>query len=58
MNKVVNTNADYIRSMSDHDMAEWLKRITDDAQLDAKTKCNYQWLDWLQSETKLDSCYK
>lgn len=46
------TNADKIRAMSDEELAEWLTRITDDAQLDAKTKCNYQWADWLQSEAE------
>ena len=44
------TNADKIRSMSDEELAEWLTKITDDAQLDARTKCNYQWADWLQSK--------
>lgn len=46
------TNADRIRSMSDEELAEWLTKITDDAQLDARTKCNYQWKDWLQSEAE------
>ena len=46
------TNADRIRSMSDEELAEWLTKITDDAQLDARTKCNYQWADWLQSEAE------
>lgn len=46
------TNADKIRSMSDEELAEFLTRITDDAQLDARTKCNYQWGEWLQSEAE------
>lgn len=46
------TNADRIRAMSDEELAEWITKITDDAQLDAKTKCNYQWEDWLQSEAE------
>lgn len=46
------TNADCIRSMSDDELAEWLTKITDDAQLDAATKCDYQWKDWLQSEVE------
>ena len=46
------TNADRIRSMSDDELAEWLTKITDDAQLDAATKCDYQWKDWLQSEVE------
>ena len=46
------TNADKIRSMNDEELAEWLTKITDDAQLDARTKCNYQWVDWLQSEAE------
>ena len=47
------TNADRIRSMSDEELAEWLTKITDDAQLDAETKCNYQWGEWLQSEVEV-----
>jgi hypothetical protein len=46
------TNADHIRSMSDEELAEWLTKITDDAQTDARTKCDYQWGDWLKSEAK------
>ena len=46
------TNADRIRAMSDEELAKWLTKITDDAQLDARTKCNYQWADWLQSEAE------
>lgn len=46
------TNADRIRSMSDEELAEWLTRITDDAQSDAMTRCDYQWADWLQSEVE------
>lgn len=47
-----NTNGDRIRAMSDEELAEWLTKITDDAQLDARTKCNYQWDEWLQSEAE------
>ena len=46
------TNADRIRSMSDEELAEWLTSITDDAQSDAKTRCDYQWSDWLKEERK------
>ena len=46
------SQADRIRSMSDEELAEWLTKITDDAQLDAETKCNYQWGEWLQSEVE------
>ena len=46
------TNADKIRAMSDEKLAEWLTKITDDAQLDARTKCNYQGDVWLQSEAE------
>ena len=46
------TNADRIRNMSDEELAELLTKITDDAQLDARTKCNYQWGEWLQSEAE------
>ena len=44
------TNADRIRSMSDEELAEWLTKITDDAQSDAMTRCDYQWSDWLKEE--------
>ena len=46
------TQADHIRSMSDEELAEWLTSITDDAQSDAKSKCDYQWSEWLQSEVE------
>lgn len=46
------TNADRIRAFSDEELAEWLTKITDDAQLDAETKCDYQWAEWLQSEVE------
>ena len=44
------TNADKIRSMIDEELAEWLTSITDDAQSDAMTRCDYQWSEWLQSD--------
>ena len=47
------TNADRIRSFSDEELAEWLTSITDDAQSDAMTKCNYQWSEWRQSEVEV-----
>ena len=46
------SNADAIRNMSDVELAEWLTKITDDAQRDARTKCDYQWGEWLKSEVK------
>lgn len=46
------TNADRIRTMSDEELAEWLTKITDDAQRDTRTKCDYQWGEWLKSEVK------
>jgi hypothetical protein len=46
------TKYDQIHAMSIEELAEWLTKITDDAQLDAKTKCNYQWGEWLKSEVK------
>lgn len=46
------TNADRIRQMTDEELAEWLTRITDDAQLDARTRCNYQWDKWLKEEVE------
>lgn len=44
------TQADKIRSMSDEELAEFLTRITNDAQLNVGAKCNYQWDEWLKSE--------
>ena len=49
------TQADRIRSMSDEELAEWLTSITDDAQSDAESKCDYQWSEWLQSEVEVDN---
>lgn len=46
------TKYDQIHAMSIEELAEWLTKITDDAQLDARTKCNYQWEEWLQSEAE------
>ena len=46
------TNADRIRAYTDEELAEWLTKITDDAQSDARTKCDYQWAEWLKSEAK------
>ena len=46
------TKYDQIHAMSIEELAEWLTKITDDAQLDARTNCNYQWDEWLQSETE------
>lgn len=40
--------ADKIRSMTDEELAKWLTEITDDAQLDVGTKCNYQWDEFLK----------
>ena len=45
------TNADKIRSMNDEELGKFLTSATDDAQRDALTHCDYQWLDWLQSES-------
>lgn len=46
------TKYDQIHAMSIEELAEWLTKITDDAQLDARTKCNYQWNEWLKSEAE------
>ena len=46
------TKYDQIHAMSIEELADWLTKITDDAQLDARTKCNYQWDEWLQSEAE------
>ena len=47
------TNADRIRSMSDEELAEWLTKITNDAQIDARTKMDYRWGEWLKEEVKM-----
>ena len=44
------SNAEHIRMMNDEELAKFLTKITDDAQLDAKTKCDYQWDEWLKEE--------
>lgn len=46
------TNYERIKRMSEEQFAVWLTKITDDAQLDARTKCNYQWDEWLKEEVK------
>lgn len=46
------TNADRIRAMSDEELAEWLTKITNDAQIDARTKMDYRWGEWLKEEVK------
>ena len=46
------SNADKIRAMSDEELAEWITKVTNDAQRDARTKCDYQWGEWLKSEAK------
>ena len=46
------TQGDKIRSMSDEELAKWLTKVTNDAQRDARTKCDYQWGEWLKSEVK------
>jgi hypothetical protein len=44
------SNSERIKSMSDEELAKWLTSITDDAQSDAATRCDYQWLEWLREE--------
>ena len=46
------TNYDRIHAMSVEELAEWLTKITNDAQSDSRTKCDYQWDEWLKSEAK------
>lgn len=46
------TNFERIKRMSKEEFAAWLTKITNDAQLDSRTKCNYQWDEWLQSEAE------
>lgn len=47
---LMKTNADWIRSMSNEELAKWLTMIADIAQIDADIKCDYQWEEWLQLE--------
>ena len=42
--------------MTDEELAEWLTSITDDAQLDARTKCDYQLEEWLKEEVSDQEC--
>lgn len=44
------TNIDYIRRMSDEEMANWLTGVTDDAQLGSPIHVDYRWIEWLTSE--------
>lgn len=52
------TNADYIRSMSDEELAMWINDITTNALSilalgsDKQTKSIFHWLDWLKEEVK------
>lgn len=43
------TNADRIRSMSDEELALWIKSTACDAVLSGAKTANY-WLDWLRTE--------
>lgn len=46
------TNFEHIKSMDYEELSNFLTKITDDAQLDARTKCNYQWDEWLKEKVK------
>lgn len=46
------TNFERIKRMGKEEFAAWLTKITNDAQLDSRTKCNYQWDEWLKEEAK------
>lgn len=46
--RLIKTNADKIRSMSNEELSELLTKITDDSQVDSITKCNYCWEEWLE----------
>ena len=46
------SNVEHIRMMDDEELAKFLTKITDGAQLDARAKCNYQWDEWLKEEVK------
>lgn len=46
------TNFEHIKEMDYEELADWLTKITNDAQSDAKTKCDYQWEDWLREKVK------
>jgi len=44
------TNYEWIKTLNQEELAKWLMRITDDAQLDSDTKFNYSWDEWLKEE--------
>ena len=50
------TNADYIRAMSDEELAMWINNITTNALSilalgsNKQTKSIFHWLDWLKQE--------
>ena len=51
-------NDRYLSRAKRTDNGEWVEGNlvrSDDAQLDAETKCNYQWGEWLQSEVEVDN---
>lgn len=53
-NGKLQTNADYIRAMSDEELAIWINDITTNALSvlalgsDRQTKSIFYWLDWLK----------
>lgn len=52
------TNADYIRAMSDEELAMWINDITTNALSilslgsDKQTKSIFYWLDWLKQRVE------
>lgn len=51
---VPQTNAEWVRSLSNDELEWWLTKLTDDAQLDCENKHTYNWSEWLNRESKGD----
>lgn len=57
-NEKLQTNADYIRAMSDEELAMWINNITTNALSvlalgsDKQTKSIFYWLDWLKQRVE------
>lgn len=57
-NEKLQTNADYIRAMSDEELAMWINNITTNALSvltlgsDRQTKSIFYWLNWLKQRVE------
>lgn len=57
-NEKLQTNADYIRAMSDEELAMWINDITTNALSvltlgsDRQTKSIFYWLNWLKQRVE------